>query len=197
MPRRWPISALAGLLLLACALGAHAQALTLRGVEFPETLGGYRRGKVQTTTRSSGRQGSSVAYSGKTLAAAVFVYGAQNTQPEDDLDPKLLRDEFKELLQAEEQEAKRRSCSLVVRGMQSLDGPGHEARFLEAELLLSKGKEQRPVYLYLGWFRGQYLKIMAGGGSNVSNARAARNFVQALARKLWPTPVAAPQESTP
>jgi len=180
----------------AATAAAEGQALSLRGIDFPETLAGYKRGKVQVATRSGKQQGTSVDYLGSGLAARVFMYGVRAAD-QADADENALRREFKDMVAAEQKEAQRHgAANISVRGMRQLRGADGREHFMEAEMHLTGGKERRVVYLYLANFQGQFVKVVMGGQTRFSGSNAGRPFIRSLTDLLWPTGGAAQPAGT-
>lgn len=203
MRRPGTVLCLAVLLALAWAAGAPAQiqapsqGLTLRGVNFPDALGAFRRGRVQVATRTARQQGTSVDYVGLGATARVFLYG--EVDGEADADSEVLRNEFKQVLAAAGKDAKRQgAATAAVRGVRKVRGADGRDHFLEAEMHVESGQDRRVAYIYLGSYRGQFVMVSVSSQARLAGTRPARTFITALSRQFWPAAEGEkPAEKTP
>lgn len=184
---KFVMHSLCALMLAVCAGRAAAEPVTMHGLAFPDTVGGYARGDTRDYESQHPGVGYSAAYRGNPWTATVFIYDLRMTSiPDDPLAPPI-----REQVQQASAEVHRAVTAgayekATNKGTYNLPDAGR-ARFQCADFeLVRDGGRQLDSLLCITTWRGKFIKFRVSGPKQSNGTADARRFVEAWSKVLWP-----------
>ena len=163
-----------------------SESITVEGIAWETAYAGFSRGKLTDHERDNPGFGYAIAYHGGGKGeATVYVYNKRQHDIPDGPNSEMARAEFSQATQEVFLSAQMSGGKMELVSQCGTGSPDRGMEFLCAEFIKTDGLGSRLTFLYLTGYAKNFVKIRVTLRTNDAADPSARDFVDAVASRLW------------
>jgi hypothetical protein len=164
---------------------ARTESVAVGGITLEPAYAGFSRGKITDNEGGNPGYGYTVAYQGSMGEATVYVYSKNEREIPDGPTSQVVMEEFNQATREVLLLGQMTGAKIELVDRYGTGSPERGEEFLCAEFVLSDELGPRRTFLCVTGAANRFVKIRTTLRSNDASDPAARNFVDAVASRLW------------